>query len=97
MTQKDVYPISAESLHDTDDMTKLNELHQSLILHNIRQRYNQDTIYVLSLLLLIIFFLLQYYRLFMHFRALVLRERVCVCVCGEEHLSFCFFSLSDFF
>lgn len=41
-----IVEIGEKSLESTDDMCALDELHESLILHNLRQRMNEDSIYV---------------------------------------------------
>lgn len=41
--------VSEEVLETTDDLLKLNELHESTLLHNIRQRYFQNKICTVAL------------------------------------------------
>eukprot|EP01125_Pyxidicula_operculata_P000059 TRINITY_DN1008_c0_g1_i1.p1 TRINITY_DN1008_c0_g1~~TRINITY_DN1008_c0_g1_i1.p1 ORF type:complete len:1521 (-),score=561.84 TRINITY_DN1008_c0_g1_i1:153-4715(-) len=43
--QNSVVAISEKSLQSADDMTKLEQLHESLILHNLRSRFQQGVIY----------------------------------------------------
>ncbi len=38
--------INESSLENSDDMCTLEELHESIILHNLRERYQEDVIYV---------------------------------------------------
>lgn len=43
----DIHPIvDATVLHETEDLLKLSELHESTMLNNIRTRFKKDIIYV---------------------------------------------------
>lgn len=42
-----VLEISEKSLDDIEDLCKMEELHESLILENLKRRFREDTIYVL--------------------------------------------------
>jgi len=42
---KELVPVHEKTLASADDMTKLDQLHQAIILHNIRQRFNAGIIY----------------------------------------------------
>ena len=47
MVKKDqILPLLESSLKTVDDMISLDELNQAVILHNLRERYHRDEIYV---------------------------------------------------